>query len=46
MPRLSLLFVGAALALTLALPAQPTGEPLELTIEQLVDKNIAAKGGR
>ncbi|MBS0657628.1 MAG: hypothetical protein JSR82_05185 [Verrucomicrobia bacterium] len=46
MPRLSLLFVGAALALTLALPAQPTGEPLELTVGQLVDKNIAAKGGR
>lgn len=33
-------------ALTLSLPTLHAQEPLELTVGQLVDKNIAAKGGR
>lgn len=44
MPRTPLaLFAALALAGAAALHAQ---EPLELTVGQLVDKNIAAKGGR
>lgn len=46
MLRTSLPLLLAALTLALDAPAQPAQEPVELTAGQLVEKNIAAKGGR